>query len=235
MNKIDTSRIKKEFSTTLTQKRAWFNRMSALLAGTPTELTDLNLLCVNYLTSVYVDFECLISDLFHGYINNDSKKYMSLVEAQIKNSVKDKFGPWHSSHLSFSPPQHVDAVTIRRLLDPTNWNLTFKDVSSLQTRANAWLIPVHAARFSSLTASNVALVDAAHALRNCISHNSLSSRKIMNAKIKAINTGALCQNIPLTITGNSINTVGKYLRASTPSGLRVTIYSDRLESIASTL
>jgi hypothetical protein len=235
MNKIDTAKIKSDFGLSVATKRSWFDRVSKRLAGTATELTDLNLLCENYLTSVYVDFECLVSDLFHGYINNDSKTYMSFVENQIKSSVSSKYSSWHSNHLSFSPPKHVDATTLRRLLDPTNWNITFKDVASMQSRATDWLAAPYAKRFNGLSPSDIALVDAAHALRNCIAHNSESSRKVMNAKIKAIAVGPLCPNKPLEITGNSINTVGKYLRAGTAAGMRATVYSDRIAIIGAAL
>jgi hypothetical protein len=235
MNKIDTTRIKSDFAANLAAKRSWFDRVSARLAGTSTELTDLNLLGENYLTSVYVDFECLVSDLFHGYINNESKTYMSYVEGQIRNSVSEKYSPWHSNHLAFTPPKHIDAPTLRKLLDPTNWNITFKDVATMQRRANEWLANQHTKRFAALTPSDVALVDAAHALRNCIAHNSESSRKVMNAKIKAVAVSPTCPNRPLTIAGNSVNTVGKYLRANTPTGTRVTVYSDRLAAIGASL
>ena len=235
MNKIDTARIKADFATTLAAKRSWLDRVSARLARTTTELTDLNLLCENYLTSVYVDFECLLSDLFHGYINNDSRTYMSFVKSQIKTSVAAKYSQWHSNHLAFDPPKHIDAPRLRTLLDPTNWNITFKDVVSLQNRANEWLASPYAKRFAALSPSDVALIDAAHALRNCIAHNSESSRKIMNAKIKAIATGPRCPNKTLAIVGNSVNTVGKYLRAGTPSGMRVTVYSDRLAGVGASL
>lgn len=235
MNKIDTTQIKTDFTVSVAAKRSWFDRVSARLAGTATELVDLNLLCENYLTSVYVDYECLLSDLFHGYINNDSGKYMSFVENQIRSSVGAKYSSWHSSHLTFTPPKHVDSRTLRKLLDPTNWNITFPDAMSMQNRATDWLPIRFSKRFAALTPSDVALVDAAHALRNCISHNSESSRKVMNTKIKAVAVSAICPNKLLGITGNGVNTVGKYLRASTSSGLRVTVYSDRLAAIGASL
>jgi hypothetical protein len=235
LNKIDTKKIAANFSERIDAKRAWLDRMANLAAGTPTELTDLNFLCENFLVAIYVEFECLISDLIHGYINNNNKVYMSNIEARIRSSVKDKFSIWHSSNTTFAAPKHLNSGLLTKLLDPTDWNITFKDVAAIQTRAKEWLSPTHQKGFLALSASDIALVDAAHAIRNCIGHNSKSSRETMNVKIKDIVTSAACVNRELGIGANNVSTIGKYLRAATAQGMRVLVYSDRIKAIGVSL
>lgn len=235
MNKINTKKIVSDFESRIDTKRASFDRLANLVAGTPTELSDLNFLCENYLGSIYVEFECLVSDLFHGYINNRNKTYLSNLESKIKNSIKDKYSSWHSSHTTFVGPKHIASAQLAKLLDPTNWNLTFKDVAAMQVRAQEWLSPSHEKAFSSLSPSDIALVDAAHAIRNCIAHNSESSRKIMNSKVRAIHTGPTCTNAGLEIGANNINSIGKYLRAAFPGGMRIGAYSDRIKAVGASL
>ena len=235
MNKLDAALIKADYVKTVGDRIAWFNRVSARLVGTSTELTDLNLLCENFVTSVYVEFECLISDIFHAYINNDNRVWAAFVGSQIKNSVRDKYSAWHAHNLSFDAPVHIKSQDLRRLLDPTNWNITFKDCASLQQRATEWLGTSHATAFSSISSSDIALIDAAHALRNCISHNSESSRRIVNSKLRAIITGLGCTNTELAIAGNNVKTLGKYLRAVTTTGLRATDFAVRLSVIGGAL
>lgn len=235
VNKINTKKIISDFSGRIDAKRASFDRLVAHVTGTPTELSDLNFLCENYLASIYVEFECLVSDLFHGYINNSNKTYLSNLESKIKNSISDKYTPWHASHTSFIGPKHIASAQLSKLLDPTSWNVTFKDVTAMQLRAKEWLAPAHEKAFSSLSPSDRTLVDSAHAIRNCIAHNSESSRKIMNTKVRALITGPTCTNVGLEIGANNINSIGKYLRAALPGGMRIGVYSDRLKAIGASL
>ena len=235
MNKVDTNKIKKNFSARIDEKRAWFDRMTALVSGTSTEVTDFNFLCENYITSIYVEFECLVSDLFHGYINNNNKTYMTYIQSKIKNSIKDKYSSWHASHTTFTGPEHIDSSQLSTLLDPTNWNITFKDVSAMKVRAREYLFPAHEKKFSNISKSDEALIDAAHAIRNCIAHNSESSRKVMNTKIKKLITSPACTNTGLELTTNSVTKIGKYLRASAQQSIRILIYSDRIKSIGLSL
>jgi len=235
VNKINTKKIISDFSGRIDAKRASFDRLVVHVAGTPTELSDLNFLCENYLASIYVEFECLVSDLFHGYINNSNKTYLSSIEAKIKNSIGDKYSPWHASHISFVGPKHIASAQLSKLLDPTSWNVTFKDMAAMQLRAKEWLAPAHEKAFSALSTSDVALVDAAHAIRNCIAHNSESSRKVMNTKVRAVVTGPACTNAGLGIGANNVNSIGKYLRAATPGGTRIGVYSDRLKAVGVSL
>ncbi len=235
MNKINTKKIISDFSGRIDAKRAWFDRLVVHVMGTPTELSDLNFLCENYLASIYVEFECLVSDLFHGYINNSNKTYLFNIESKIKNSISEKYSPWHASHTSFSGPKHIASAQLSMLLDPTSWNVTFRDVAAMRVKAKEWLAPTHEKAFSALSVSDAALVDAAHAIRNCIAHNSEGSRKVMNAKVRAVVTGPACTNSGLEIGANNINSIGKYLRAAAPGGMRIGVYSDRLKAVGASL
>ena len=203
----------------------------AHVSGSSTEIADLNFLCESVLAAVYVEYECLVSDLLHGYINNNNKAYFSSVEAKIKASVKDKYSQWHASHVTFSGPKHIASAQLTTLLDPTNWNVTFKDVATMQSRAKEWLAPAHERSFSALNASDIALIDAAHAIRNCLAHNSESSRKVMNDRVRAIITGPTCINAGLGIVANNISSIGKYLRAASPNGMRIAVYVDRIKAV----
>ena len=235
MNKVDTNKIKMDFSARIDEKRAWFDRMATLISGTNTELTDLNFLCENYITSIYVEFECLVSDLFHGYINNNNRTYMVHIQSKIKNSITDKYSAWHASHTTFAGPEHMNSTQLSVLLDPTNWNITFKDTSAMKVRAKEYLSPAHEKGFLEISKSDEALIDAAHAIRNRIAHNSESSRKVMNTKIKKLITSPACTNTGLELTTNSVTKIGKYLRASAQQNIRVLVYSDRIKSIGLSL
>jgi hypothetical protein len=235
VNKINTKKIISDFCGRIDVKRASLDRMVAHVTGTSTELSDLNFLCENYLASIYVEFECLVSDLLHGYINNSNKTYLANIESKIKNSISDKYSPWHASNTSFNGPKHIASTQLSKLLDPTSWNVTFKDVSAMQVRAKEWLAPTYEKAFSALSAPDTALIDAAHAIRNCIAHNSESSRRVMNTKIRGLVTGPACTNVGLEIGANNINSIGKYLRAAVPGGMRIGVYSDRLKAVGASL
>jgi hypothetical protein len=120
------------------------------------------------------------------------------------------------------------------LIDPRDFNVTFKDVEALKSNAIRWICPAYSAGIIGISDPDERLIDTTHSIRDFIAHQSVHSKTNMNNRLRTIDGGNNCSNAGLGST-QSINNVGSFLKASVGNQRRVMRYADRLLSIAATL
>lgn len=235
MRKMDPADVRADFAALVTERLAHFARLEARLRGTEHEKRDLSLLSETTLHAVYVAFECFLSDLFLAYINRDFSQYQSTMAARISDSVKTKFGVWAAGRLNFNAVKHIKVVDLESLLDPDNYNLTFKSSTDLRQKANDWIASPQRSAIVSMTTPDSRLIDTVHSIRNFIAHNSPSSKAKMNDALLTIVTGVGCPNTNLGRGPRKIQDAGAFLKSVNGGERRVQRFASRLGAIAAAL
>lgn len=184
--------------------------------------------------SIFVDFECFLSDLFIAYLNRDFSQYQSKFVNSVRASAADKHSPWLSSKISFNIPNHMKLDDIADAIDPTGFNLTFKTSKIMKDKAREWLAEPYKARILGMSPADELLVDTVRAIRNWIAHQSDGSGEIMNAMlVKLENSGGI--NTGLGRDGNKVTNVGSFLKSNIQGSPRVALYAGRLKQIAQSI
>jgi len=146
-------------------------------------------------------------------------------------SIEAKFGVWAKNHVRFRRQKHASVAELEEAVDPDGWNLVFKDVAAMKTKADLWLAASHARRVKSLSAHDAQLIETAKALRNFVAHQSASSKKEMNEKLLTIGTGS--PNTGLGRGTNEVRSLGSFLKAYAGADRRIILYLRRMSAIAS--
>ena len=234
MRKVKPTDVKSSFQARVTEKKTFFLRQETSLEGTAHEMKDLSLLSEMIFHSLYVEFECFISDLVLAYINRDPSAYQSDLLARVKSSVLSKFDNWTASRLTLKTEKNIKIDEIEQLIDPSEFNVTFKDVNVLKSKVNRWICPAYSAGIVGISAADARLIDTTHSIRDFIAHQSAHSKTNMNNMLRTVDGGNSCPNAGLGCTQN-IHNVGSFLKVSVSNQRRVLHYADRLLSIATTL
>jgi len=232
MRKVDPVDVKAGFTSFATERMAHFSRLEALLRRTPHEKRDLSVLSETTLHSVYVAFEVFLSDLMLAYINRDFSVYQANLKSRIESSINAKFGSGAAARTTFGVSKHINIQDLENLIDPTGWNMTFKDVDELKTKFADWVSPAHGAGVSALGPSDTRLIDTVRAIRNFVAHGSPGSKRIMNDKLSTVAVGPACPNDPLCRGQHEIDDVGAYLKAYSFGQRRLYTFIMRLQAIA---
>lgn len=235
MRKVRPQDVKQAFADFVAERLAYFQRVETSLLGTQHEKRDISILSETALHAVYVAFECFLSDLFLAYMNRDFSQYQLTLRTKIANSNREKFGQWAESRISFSTVAHIKIEQIESILDPDNFNLTFKSVDVLKQRANDWLAVPLRNGITAITAPDTRLIDSVHAIRNFIAHQSPNAKSRMNSALATIVQGNTCPNIHLGRGAHDIHDIGAFLKSSLAGQRRVQRYAARLATIAATL
>jgi hypothetical protein len=176
-----------------------------------------------------IQWESFLNDLIIAYAMMSPKTALKGLEERIEKSVQDKFGERAAKCVTFAVKQPFTLVKISKLLDPKDYNITFKSASELTSKANDILTAKFAKRFS-LDKTAAQFVDFEVALRNFLSHRSDSSRNILKNSIDALSEA---QNLSLKA---SIRNMGTYLKAKDANGkTRAVIFAERLVEISKKL
>lgn len=234
MRKVKPDDVKSSFRALVTEKKSFFVRQETSLKGTVHEMKDLSQLSEMTFHSLYVEFECFISDLVLAYINRDPSAYQRDLFARSKESVRTKFGDWTASRLIPKTEKNIKIDEIEKLIDPSNFNVTFKDVDDLKSKANRWICPNYSVGFAGISAADTRLIDTTHSIRDFIAHQSVHSKNNMNNLLRTVDGGNNCPNTGLGTTQN-IHNVGSFLKALVGNQRRVLCCADRLLIIAATL
>lgn len=235
MRKIDPKDVRSDFHDFANERLVHFRRLENLISGTQHEKRDLSILSETSLHSVYVAFEVFLSDLALAYINRDFSTYQANLKKRIESSVEQKFGIGASARVNFTVSKHISIDDLEQLIDPTGWNLTFKDVASLKSKFSEWILPVHGAGVAALTIADTALIDSARSIRNFIAHGSTGAKGIMNSHLASISAGPACLNYSLTRGPHLIDNVGAYLKSVSGGKRRIFTYVERLQQISASL
>lgn len=211
-----------------------YQRVVSALSGTSNEKLDISNMARMLMHSIFVDFECFLSDLFIAYLNRDFSQYHAKFVNSVRASAADKHSPWLSSKISFNLPTHMKLDDIADAIDPTGWNLTFKTSKIMKDKARDWLVDPYKTRVLGMNAEDEILVDTARAIRNWIAHQSDGAGDIMNDMLAKIEQSG-ARNTSLGRVGNKVTNVGSFLKSSINGVTRVELYGARLKEVAQSL
>ena len=178
----------------------------------------------------YVYLETFLSDWFTAAINRDSTVFRASREQKIRDSISSKFSAWDVGQLSYSPPAHLTLEQIGQLLDPTRRNTTFGSYSKFVEAANSNLAAPFATKVTAVPNNRRRILDAAKAIRNCISHQSDSSRDKMNQQLTSLPVTGNCGRLRRRV--NAVRYVGSYLKSAAGSETRLEIYLHEFDQLA---
>lgn len=235
MRKIRPQDVKGDFAALVAERLQHFDRLASALRGSAHEKRDLTTLTEVTLHSVYVAFECFLSDLLLAYINRDPSQYQSNLESRMRSSVQAKFGAWAGSRMAFAATKHIKVDELEAALDPDSYNLTFKDVATLKQRCAEWVALPYRNAVVNLADADCRLVDTVHAVRNFIAHRSPNAKTIMNDRLATVVTGPACPNLNLARGVHDIHDIGSFLKAKAGGEMRMKMFVVRLEAIAAGL
>lgn len=235
MRKIRPQDVKGDFANFVVERLSHFDRVAAALNGSSHEKRDLTTLTEVTLNSVYVAFECFVSDLLLAYINRDPSQYQRNLEARMRSSVESKFGVWAANRMSFATTKHIKVNDLEVALDPDSYNLTFKDVAALKQRCTEWVAQPYRNQIVNFADADGRLVDTVHAIRNFIAHRSSNSKMIMNDRLGNVVTGPGCPNLNLSRGSHDIHDIGSFLKSKVGGTIRMKLFIARLDNIAAGL
>jgi hypothetical protein len=167
------------------------------------------------LLAAAVAWEGFVSDMFIAYINGDATRFKQHLQASFDAHMHSASTPKRvfDAYGSLTFPTHLNKADVLALADSVGNNITFPNFDQLEERANGWLVPGHASKFSGLAAQQKAVVNALVSLRNHIAHRSQRSLDAMN---DALAQGAL-HPTGIRRLNNRFHNVGAWLKA-TPVG-----------------
>lgn len=230
MRKISPDAVRDDFRQQLADLTKFHNTGFTAF----TSETDQSTLTEHSLLAAAVTWEGFVSDMFIAYINRDAARFKQhlrdsfdthLGTSSTPKRVFDTFG-------SLSFPDHLKKADVLALANSMGNNITFSNFDLLEQKAGIWLIAAHAARFSSLTPQQKAVVNSVIALRNHIAHRSQRSLDAMN---EVLARGVL-HPTGIKRLDNRFHNVGAWLK-STPVGhnqTRFAIIMSTLDGIGAT-
>ena len=230
MRKSDPQLVRQQFDGGVHDLRAFLSRVETSLAGSHHEKADLSQLASTTFLALYVQFEKFQSDLFLAYLNRDFTAYQNSKFSAIRSTVDAKYGHWFAGRITLAPIKHVRADDLEVVVDPTGWNLTFKNTDQMKERAAEWLAPQYAGRIRGLTNHDGRLIDTAKSIRDFIAHGSASSKERMNERLATVSQGP--HNAGLDRGAQNIHNLGAYLKAVVGRRRRIVLYAERLQDIA---
>ncbi|MEY4756056.1 MAG: hypothetical protein RJA34_954 [Pseudomonadota bacterium] len=232
MRKIRPQDVRGDFALLVEERLQHFDRLASALKGSAHEKRDLTTLTEVTLHSVYVAFECFLSDLLLAYINRDPSQYQSNLENRLRASVQSKFGPWAEGRMAFTTTKHIKVDELEVALDPDSYNLTFKDVATLKLRCAEWVAAPYKNAIVNMTDTDTLLIDTVHAIRNFIAHRSPNAKRIMNDRLATVVSGPACPNLNLSRGVHDIHDIGSFLKAKIGGEMRIKMFVLRLKAIA---
>lgn len=235
MRKVRPQDVRNDFASLVADRLQHFDRLELALRGTAHAKRDLTTLTEVTLHSIYVAFECFLSDLLLAYINRDPSHYQQNLESRMREYIRSKFGPWASGRMSFAATKHIKLDELERALDPNSYNLTFKDVATLKQKYGEWVALRYRNGVMSLGDADIRLIDTVHAIRNFIAHRSPNAKKIMNDRLATVVTGPGCPNLNLGRGVHDIHDIGSFLKAKPGGVMRMRQFAMRLNDIAARL
>lgn len=230
MRKRSLDTVFGDFKADLKSLRTFYKKALTGLKAQDEEKSQHGTLCELVFQSAYVAFETYISSLFVGFINNDVSVFSADQEKRILTLVENEIGVWHKARTKFVPDVHIPLEQVEELIDPNGYNLTFKTTSDMVKRAKKWLVTKHASGFVALTKGDIAFLDAARSIRNCLAHQSKSSYERMNACLGS--SELVGQYAPFHRGANLKEDIGAYLRSVANGQCRLLSYLDALETVA---
>lgn len=201
------------YADQLKELLAYWRRNQAAIRSQPShQAADETLLCELVLVRAASIVETALHNLFVAHINRSQEKFKADLQTRLKSSLDTKLGKNLTSKVTLPLLGHLSQSDISDSIDPSGWNLTFKDGSEIKGKALEWLDDNPRTRgLRALSAHDSELFDVLIALRNRLVHGSAGSLQRMNAALAAVTDLRLQRAGP-----NTVQTVGSYLKASAP-------------------
>ena len=213
MRKVSPVDVRNDFRGQLAAITAFHNTGSAAF----TSDADQSTLTEHTLLAAAVAWEGFVSDMFIAYINRDATRFKKHLQASFDAHMNTALTPKRvfSAFGSLTFPTHLTKDDVLTFADSVGNNITFPNFDELDERANTWLVPAHASKFTTLTAQQKAVVNALVALRNHIAHRSQRSLDAMNGVLAQ---GAL-HPTGIRRLNNRFRNVGAWLKATPVGGI----------------
>lgn len=217
MRKINPDGVWTDFSNQLDEQGLFYVRSCVALPA----VSDRKLATENYILTIGVLFEGFINDLIFAYANRDCARVMQHLEASVRETLQpnQKAAAAFNNFAEFKHREHLTKDELKTILDPSGRNTSFPTYVAIEERAQQWLVNVHVARFTRLTAQQKAVIDLTIAFRNNLAHRSKSSLDRLN---DALAIGAL-HPTGLRRGVKRVQQAGNYLKARMQGGTRATV------------
>lgn len=225
MRTINPSNIKADFLSAIADVRA----TRAVTSTQRIPAKSRNLISEYSFLSAAILLEGYVSDLFIAYINCDGTQFTQHLTSKMTIETKDEHAKRALNIAGINLSKHITASEIERIIDDKGYNVTFPETGKMIGAANVWLAPVHANYFTSLSASQKALLEAIRGIRNFLAHRSKSSKDRMQVCLADTNL-----RTDLKRGAHNIRDVGSFLESKPmlASKTRIELYLDEVDSIA---
>lgn len=241
MRTQDPSGVVDDFCKQIDEVRAYFERIALLLAGTQTEKGDLSRLAEQTFVSAAVAFEGFFSDFIVACVNQNPEALQNDLEARSRQATEKNVGLWARDHIQLKCAPHLTVAEIQSILNPSGWNITAKNASDLQTKADRWLTGVVKSNIQKLTSDDKDLIDCVKAMRNFVAHRSEFAYERMNEALDKVYSHRSTRHLGRSVTrpGHTrrVYKVGSFLKAEVGTGgeRRILAFLGQLTDIAESL
>lgn len=186
------------------------------------------MLVEQFTMSVAVSWESFLNDLLLQYVGEQPSRFVSGLNARVKQSVKDKYGPAVSGKLRLVFRRRLTRESVQGLIDYKGENIPVTSADLLANKAGDFL-PAKYAKMFSLNSGDRLFVDFVFSLRNYLSHRSARAWDVLKKSVATLDATV---DKPLTA---KISRVGSYLRFRTSGETRAITIAKRLIVIAESL
>lgn len=181
-------------------------------------------------------------------ISRDPQHFIKDVQDQLDRRVKDDWsraviGTLHPGSLTV--PSRPKMAQIEAILDPSGYNITFKDSQTWMESSALYHADLFKDRVKGIVSDPEAasLLDLLKKLRNTLAHGSIGSKAAFNRACKSRMGGSReglvgASNDPLRRDRNDVRDIGAYLRVRRPSPAgprRVEALHARVQDVAERL
>lgn len=180
-------------------------------------------------------FDAFRSDWFIACVNRKPAKFRQDYETRVRQSMAGRGFAGLLSYVDVDIPQHPSLRVIGSVLDPDERHISFG--ARWKSKAEALLDQEYVDLITGVGSSDLKLIQAATAIRDCIAHGSRSSTDGMNTALDALDP--VTDESLRRDTGTArvrASGVPTYLHANTPTHrTRTDLYIARLRGIAEQL
>ncbi|WP_136248828.1 hypothetical protein [Halomonas borealis] len=202
MRTLNPSSIKSDFLSGLQDVEEAYVSM----AGAALSTTNSNLMAEYTFLGASVLLEGFISDLFIAYINRDNSAFVNYLTGHMKIDASGLYAKRAKNIASIDITSHLSQDSIRNILDPNGYNVSFGSSDDLKEKAGIWLAQPYQGYIQAITPVNSAVFEAFKALRNFLAHRSASAKRNMQNVLTD-------HNLPQVLRRgqNRVHSVGYYL------------------------
>jgi hypothetical protein len=186
------------------------------------------------LVAAAVLWEGYLGDLFIAYLNRDQTRFRQYVLPNVTLDATDEIARRAKVYLQPRFTAHLTVAQLRAILDARNYNVTFATTAELKQYAGKLLVPADAARFTGISSSTAATIEAWKSMRNYLAHRSKAAKEALNA---ALSAPSLPARFKLGAGTRHVHDVGSYLLAVPDKAAqkRLPLYLSEMESVGTAL